>query len=189
MGLEELELLLDEAEEAMKRAVEAIRREFASIRTGVASVSLLDNTKVECYGTVSQLNQIATISAPEPKLLMIQPWDKTIISNIEKAIYASDLGLTPMNDGKVIRLRIPSLTEERRLELAKLIGKLGEEGKVSVRRTRSETNKTLAKMEKDKEISEDDRISYEKKVQKITDSHCEEMDRLIEKKKEDLMKE
>ncbi|MGQ9705705.1 MAG: ribosome recycling factor [bacterium] len=187
--MEELDLLLEETEEAMKRTVDAIRKEFASIRTGIASVSLLDNIKVECYGALSPLNQIATISAPEPKLLMIQPWDKTIISNIEKAIYTSDLGLTPINDGKVIRLRIPSLTEERRMELAKLIGKLGEEGKVSIRRTRSDTNKTIQKMEKDKLISEDDRVSYEKKVQKLTDNYCEEIDELIEKKREELMKE
>jgi len=185
----DLDKLMQDTEEAMQKAVEAISKEMASIRTGIASVSLLDNIKVECYGTSTPINQVATVSAPEPKLLMIQPWDKSIIPNIEKAIYGSDLGLTPVNDGKVIRLKVPSLTEERRKELTKLVGRLAEEGKISIRRTRSDTNKILKDMEKEKEISEDDRIRYENEVQKLTDKYCGEIDILLERKKEELMKE
>src|SRR3990172_7949050 len=140
----------------MKKAVEAVQKELASIRTGRATTALLDGIRVEYYGSAVPLNQVASVSAPEAKLLVIQPWEKKMIEEISRAVLKSDLGLNPSSDGTVIRLSIPPLTEERRKELVKLVKKLSEEGKVSIRNIRRDANEALDKAQKNKEISEDD---------------------------------
>ncbi|MGA1791179.1 MAG: ribosome recycling factor, partial [bacterium] len=145
-----------ETKEKMDMAIEAISHEFGSIRTGRASASILDGIKVDYYNTLTPLNQMATISVPEPRLIVIQPWDPSALANIEKAILKSDLGLNPSNDGKVIRLAIPMLTEERRKQLVKVVKNMAEESRISIRNTRRDSNEKLKKMEKDKEITEDD---------------------------------
>lgn len=176
-----------EAEEKMKRSIEVYKEELMGIRAGRANPALLDKINVESYGVMTPLNQISSISAPEPRLLVIQPWDPNIIPDIEKAILKSDLGLNPSNDGKIIRLPIPQLTEERRKDLAKIVGKNAEDAKVAIRNTRREANDKIKKMEKKKEISEDAQRLAEEEVQKITDKYIDEIDKLTEKKEEELM--
>lgn len=176
-----------EAEKKMKRTIEIYKEELMGIRAGRANPALLDKINVESYGVMTPLNQVSSISAPEPRLLVIQPWDPNIIPEIEKAILKSDLGLNPSNDGKIIRLPIPQLTEERRKELAKIVGKNAEEAKVAIRNTRREANDKIKKMEKNKEISEDEQRLAEEEVQNITDKYIREIDELTEKKEEELM--
>lgn len=185
--MEMLDLVLDEAEEKMKKAVEATRREFSSIRTGRASPALLDRISVDAYGTHLPLNQVATISVPEPRLLMISPWDKGTIGAIERAIMKSDLGLTPSSDGNVIRLGIPALTEERRRDLIKLVHKKSEEGKVAIRSTRREANEELKKLRKASDISEDDEKRSEERVQKLTDKYIAEIERIQAHKEQEVL--
>lgn len=185
--MEMVNLVLEEAEDKMKKAVEATRREFNGIRTGRASPALLDRISVDAYGTHMPLNQVATISVPEPRLLMISPWDKSVISAIERAIMKSDLGLNPSSDGNVIRLAIPPLTEERRRELTKLVHKKAEEGKVAIRNVRREANEELKKLRKAGDISEDDEKRSEERVQKLTDKYISEIDRLQEHKEQEVM--
>jgi ribosome recycling factor len=171
----------------MDKSVEAIRHEFASIRTGKASPAILDLVKVEAYGSTMPLNQLATISAPEPRLLVIQPYDQTQIGPIEKALQASDLGLTPANDGKLIRLPIPPLTEERRKELVKVAHKVAEEGRVAVRNIRHEANKKVQSEEKAKELSEDDARRLLKEIQDLTDEHIRKIDELLKAKEAEIL--
>ena len=176
-----------EAENKMKKSIEVFKEELKSIRAGRANPALLDQVTVDYYGTPTPLKQLASITAPEPRLLVVQPWDAKLIPAIEKAILKSDLGLNPSNDGKVIRLPIPLLTEERRKELVKLVKKSSETAKVSVRNIRRETIDSIKKMEKNKELSEDDRKAAENEIQKITDKYIDQIDELTEKKEEELL--
>lgn len=180
------EVLLD-AQQRMKGAVDAVARELQSLRTGRANISILDDIHVEYYGTRTPLNQMASLSAPEPQLLVVQPYDRSSIQSIEKAVLQSDLGLNPANDGKVVRIPIPELTEERRLELAKVVGRVAEEGKTAVRQVRRDANEHVKKLEADKKISKDDEHRGHARVQELTDKFCEEIDELAEKKRTELL--
>jgi ribosome recycling factor len=170
--------LLKDMEERMNKAVDALRDNLVTIRTGRASPALVERLPVEYYGTLSPLNQLATISAPEPRLLTIRPWDPTALGDISKAILKSELGLTPSNDGKMIRLVIPRLTEERRQELVKVVGKRVEEGKVAIRNIRRDAIEDLREMESEKMISEDDLYRAKEDVQEITDRFVTKMDEI-----------
>jgi ribosome recycling factor len=176
-----------EAEEKMKKTINVFKEELMGIRAGRANPTLLDKITVDYYGVVTPLKQVASISAPEPRLLVIQPWDSKLIPQIEKAIQKSDLGLNPSNDGKLIRLHIPQLTEERRKELAKVVRKNNENAKVAIRNNRRDANEKLKKLEKDKEISEDERKQAEEEMQKITDKFIVEVDKISEKKEAELL--
>jgi ribosome recycling factor len=175
------------AHEKMKKSVDAVRNEIVRIRTGKATTALVDGIKVECYGSKVPLKQIANIGVPEARLILIQPWDKNLLGAIEKAIFQSDLGLTPNNDGKVIRLPIPPLTEDRRKELVKLVKKLGEEGKIAVRNVRRECNDEIKKGEKDGDYSKDESKRGTKEVQDITDDYIKTIDKVIEDKEKEIM--
>ncbi|MBU5437674.1 ribosome recycling factor [Tissierella sp. MSJ-40] len=176
-----------EAEEKMIKTISVYREELLSIRAGRANPALLDKITVDYYGQMTPLKQVASVSAPEPRLLVIQPWDAKLIPVIEKEILKSDLGLNPSNDGKLIRLAIPQLTEERRKDLVKLVRKNGENAKIAIRNTRRDANEKLKKMEKNKEISEDDKKLAEDEMQKLTDKFIEEVDEITKKKEEELM--
>jgi ribosome recycling factor len=176
-----------DTESQMQKVIESLKRDFAGIRTGRASVGLLDGITIDYYGTQSPLNQIATLSVPESSLIVIQPWDTSVLKTIEKAILRSDLGITPSNDGKVIRLAIPPLTEERRKELAKLVKKRAEDKRVAVRQVRREANEMLKSLEKDKEITEDDRHQGQDQVQKITDQYIKQVDEITTQKEKEIL--
>ncbi len=176
-----------DTEERMKRAVEAIRKELASIRTGKATTSLLDGIRVDYYGTLTPLSQVANISVPDARLLVIQPWEKKMIPEIVKAIQKSDLGLNPQSDPNVVRLPIPPLTEERRRDLVKLVKKVAEEGKVAIRNIRRDSNDAFKKAEKDKDISEDESRKGQERVQEITDDHIEKIEEMLKKKEQEIM--
>ncbi len=178
--------LLNEAEERMEKAIESTKHKFASIRAGRANVSMLDGIKVEQYGSEMPLNQVGNVSAPEARLLVIDPWDKSVIPVIEKAILASNLGLTPNNDGRVIRLQIPELTADRRKEYVKLAKTDAEAGKVAVRNVRKDINNKLRKLEKDGEITQDDLKANEDKTQKLTDKYIKEVEDLFAKKEKEI---
>jgi len=171
----------------MRNAVAAARRDFAGIRSGRASVSLLDRITVDYYGAITPLNQMATISAPEARLILVQPWDKSQLHAIEKAILQSDLGLTPSSDGAVIRIVVPQLTEERRKELVRLVRKEAEEKRVVVRNVRRDANETIKELEKEKEISEDDSRRASERVQALTDAHIGQIDALLEAKEKEIL--
>jgi len=171
----------------MDKAAEVLKNEFSGIRTGRANPALLEGIKVLCYGALTPLNQVAGISVPESRLLLIQPWDKSVLGEIEKAILKSDLGLTPANDGKVIRLPIPTLTEERRHDLVKVVKKMAEESKVAIRNIRRESNEEIKKLEKDKHISEDESKMAHDKVQEMTDKHIVQLEELLKKKEKEIM--
>lgn len=175
--------ILSEMRSKMEKTIEALDRDLKKMRTGRASTSILEGIKVECYGTQMRLDQVASSSSPESRLLVVQPWDQSIIGDIEKSILKSGLGLTPMNDGKLIRISIPPLTEERRKELAKMAKKTAEDSKVTIRNQRREANELLKDLKKESEISEDEMYKYQDKVQKITDEFIEKID-AIEKDKE-----
>lgn len=174
------------AEERMEKAVGALRRELASLRAGRASVSLLDRVQVEYYGAMTPVNQLANISTPDARTLIIQPWDKSSIGAIEKAILKSDLGLTPSNDGTVIRITIPALTEERRNELVKMTKKYGEEAKVAVRNIRRDANDDIKKLEKGT-ISEDESRGHQEEIQKLTDKFTAEVDKVLAAKEKEIL--
>jgi ribosome recycling factor len=179
--------IFSEIEERMKKILENLKSEFTTIRTGRASAALLDKIYVDYYGTPTPINQVASINVPEPKMLLIQPWDLKMLGVIEKAILKSDLHLTPNNDGKVIRLILPELTTERRQELVKIAKKKTEEAKVVIRNIRREYNDTLKKMEKNKEISEDDLKRSQDEIQKITDSNIESAEKILANKEKEIM--
>jgi len=179
--------ILKKASERMSKAVEHVSLEFTKIRTGKASTSLLESVKVDYYGTPTPLNQIGTLSTPDSHSITIQPWDKTLIPLVEKAILNSNLGLNPTNDGNMVRVPIPPLTEERRKELVKLVKKIAEEGKISIRNIRRDAIEHLKKMEKEEHISEDDRKHGETEMQQITDKYIKEIDALNEKKEKEIM--
>jgi len=180
------EILLD-AEERMEKAIVALEREFARLRTGRASTALVDNIKVDYYGTVTPLNQLATVGIPDSRTITIQPWDKGAFSDVEKAIQHSDLGLNPVNDGKIIRISIPPLTEDRRKELVKLAKKNIEDAKVAVRNVRRDANEQIKKLEKDKEITEDECRSGQDDVQKLTDKFVAKADEKGAEKEGEIM--
>jgi ribosome recycling factor len=179
--------IIKECEAKMQKAISALEKELGKVRTGRASLALLDDIKVDYYGTPSPLNQVATMSVPESRLIVIQPWDNSLIGQIEKAILKSELGMTPANDGKVIRITVPRLTEERRKELAKLVKKMGENNKIEVRNIRREIIERLRSMEKEKEISEDELHQLQDQVQKATDAFVEQIDEVIEAKEKEIM--
>ncbi|HHN65481.1 MAG TPA: ribosome recycling factor [Nitrospirae bacterium] len=179
--------LKKEARERMEKAIESLKKDFASIRTGRASLSLLDGITVDYYGTPTPINQVAALSIPEPRMITIQPWEQRIIPDIERAILQSDLGLTPSNDGKVIRINIPPLTEERRKQLVKVVRKRAEEARVAIRNIRRDLNDELKKMEKKKEISEDELKRDLEEVQKITDQFIKKVDEVLEGKEKEIM--
>ncbi|EFI42263.1 ribosome recycling factor [Peptoniphilus sp. oral taxon 386] len=176
-----------DAEEKMKKTISVYREDLQSIRAGRANPSLLDKITVDYYGQATPLNQVAGISAPEPRLLAITPWDASLIPAIEKAILKSELGITPSNDGKIVRLLIPHLTEERRKELTKIVRKNGENAKVAIRNIRRDSIDEVKKLEKSKEISEDDRKDGEEQIQKLTDKYIEELDKITKSKEDELM--
>jgi ribosome recycling factor len=179
--------IIKDAEDRMKKAAGAVRHEFATVRTGRASGTILERVTVEYYGTPTPLVQLANITAPEAQLLVIHPYDKTQIAAIEKALLASDVGLTPSNDGNVIRLPFPAPTEERRKELVKLIHKMGEDGKIAVRNIRRDANEHLKSQEKNHEMSKDDFERAEQRTQKLTDQYTAEVDAMVKTKEKEIM--
>lgn len=176
-----------DVKDKMEASIEALKRELLKIRTGRASLALLEGIKVNAYGSVMPIAQVGTMTIPENNMIAIKPWDPQTLSMIEKAILASDLGLTPANDGHVIRLTIPPLTGERRAELVKQVKKIGEEYKVAVRNVRRDTNDALKKLKKDKEISEDDMFRLQEETQKATDSYITTIDSIVEGKEKEVM--
>ena len=182
-----IEEIFEDLRERMDKSVEALKREFNRVRTGRASPALVEGIKVVCYDTTMPLNQVATITAPESRLLMVQPWDNTVIGQIEKAILKSELGLTPMNDGKIIRISIPMLTEERRKELVKLVRKMNEETKVAARNARREANEMFKELKKEGEIPEDEFFRRQEEVQKITDEYTKKIDEATAEKEQEVM--
>lgn len=174
-------------DEKMLKTIEVVKANFASVRAGRANAGVLDRITVEYYGTPTPLNQVAAVSSPDPRTLVIQPWDGSLLKAIEKAIQTSDLGINPQNDGRVLRLACPQLTEERRKELTKQVKKYGEEGKVAVRNIRRDAMDEIKKKTKKSEITEDDQKNLEKELQDLTDKRCKEIDELTAKKDKELM--
>lgn len=180
-------LSVNEARNQMDKAIEAMRREFSAVRTGKATPALLDTVRVEAYGSKMAIGQVATVSAPEPRLLVVQPWDKGLMKAIEKGIQEAELGLNPANDGNVIRVPVPILTEERRKDMVKLLHKLAEEGRVAIRHARQEANKEIKKKQGSHEISEDDAHRQTDQVQKLTDEYIARIDQLLKSKEHEVM--
>jgi len=176
-----------ETELLMEEAIETVRRRLSKIRTGKASPAILDGIRVDYYGSPTPLNQLASVAAPEPRLLTVKPFDRSGINDIDKAIQASNLGLNPTNDGMMIRIQIPELTEERRIEMSKLAREVGEDGKVAVRHARQDGNDELKKQQKDGTISEDEFHGDKTEIQKLTDRYCEEVDTIVAAKEKDIM--
>ncbi len=181
------EKLLKEMEHRMEKTLEALRHELAGIRTGKATTALLDTVRVEMYGAAMPLNQVASVSAPEARLLVIQPWDRKAIHEIEKAIMKANLGLNPSNDGAVIRVPIPPLNEERRRDIVKLVKKMGEDSKIALRNIRRDVVEGVKKMEKSGEVPEDEGKRREQSVQKTTDKFVGDIDALLKKKEEEVL--
>lgn len=179
--------IIKEAENNMKKTIEVVKKEFASMRAGRATPALLDKISVNYYGTPTPVNQLANISVPEARLLVIQPWDKSSLPEIERAILKSDLGITPASDGTIIRLAIPQLTQERRTELMKVVKKKAEEGRVAVRNVRREINEQLKVQQKDGRMSEDELKRSQDEVQKLTDRFVKEIDGLFSTKEQEIM--
>lgn len=182
-----IEKILEETGEKMEKSLGAFRRELAGIRTGRATTTLLDSIRVDAYGQKMPLNQVASVSVPESRVILVQPWDRTIVSDVEKAIHKSDLGLVPNTDGNVIRLIIPHLTEERRHDLVKIVRKQAEEARVSVRNVRRDANDSLKKAQKDGTISEDDSHKAMDDVQELTDKYVEEIEKTLKSKEDEIM--
>lgn len=179
--------ILKDAEQRMQGVIAAARKEFRAIRTGRANPALLERVVVDYYGTPTPINQLANVSAPEPRLLLIQPWDKNVLRELEKAILKSDLGLTPSSDGMVVRIQIPQLTEERRKELARLVRKEAEEKRVAVRNVRRDANEQVKKLEKTEGLSEDEARRLQGEIQELTNRFIGEIDRLLEAKEKEIM--
>ena len=179
--------IYEETTQKMGKTINALRNEFKRVRTGRASLSILDGITVDCYGVRSPLNQTASLSTPESRLIVIQPWDVSIIGDIEKAVLKSDLGLTPSNDGKIIRISIPPLTEERRKELVKLAQKMAEDHKVAIRNVRRESNELLKGLKKEGDISEDEAFKAQDQVQKITDEQIGVLDEVYKEKEKEIL--
>lgn len=173
--------------ERMEEAIEAVRREFTSIRTGKATPALLDTVRVDAYGSKMPVNQVASISTPEPSLLVLQPFDRSLVVEIERAIMQAGLGLNPANDGQIIRIPIPALNEERRKEFVKLLSQMAEEGRVSIRHARREGNEEVKQMKKEGELSEDDAHREESEIQKLTDQYIARIDEMMAVKEKEIM--
>jgi len=182
-----LKELYRDTQERMNKAIEALSRELTGVRTGKASAKMLDGIKVEYYGTPTPLVQLASISSPDPKLLVIQPWEKALIPDIVKALHKADLGLNPMAEATIVRLPIPPLNEDRRREMVKLVKKLGEDSKISIRNIRRDANEKLKKAEKDSELSEDESEKGQKQIQDYTDTYIEKIDDLLKSKEQEVM--
>ncbi|MBO8131504.1 MAG: ribosome recycling factor [Candidatus Marinimicrobia bacterium] len=182
-----LDEILKDAEERMKKSVENTRHELLTIRTGRATPTLLDGIKVEYYGSMVPLRQIANVVTPEARLIVVNPFDRSALASIEKAIIQANLGLNPMNDGNVIRIPIPPLTEERRKELVKIVHKLAEDGRVAIRNIRRDANDMIKELKTNHEISEDEAELYLEKVQKLTDKYIEEINSMLKSKEKELM--
>lgn len=176
-----------EAQAQMEKSIDALRREFNAVRTGKASPALLDMVRVDAYGSKMPLNQVATVNTPEPRLLVVQPWDKELIGEVEKGIMSADLGLNPSNDGNVIRIPIPPLSEERRKDMVRLLHKMAEEGRISVRHARQEANKEIKQRQQDHEISEDEAHRQLDEIQRITDEYVARIDELMAAKEAEVM--
>jgi len=179
--------IYDEMKSGMDKSIDALQKDLRRIRTGRASLALLDGIMVDYYGSATPINQLATLSIPEPRQIIIQPWDSNAIQDIEKAILKSELGLNPMNDGKVVRIVLPPLTAERRKELVKLVKKMAEEFKVQIRNHRRDANEMLKEMKKEKTISEDDMHKGQERVQKTTDSYIAKVDSIVADKETEIM--
>jgi ribosome recycling factor len=177
----------DEAKEKMGKTINALKIDLKKVRTGRASLNILDDVRVDYYGTPTPLNQMATLAIPESRLITIQPWDATVIKDIEKGILKSNLGLTPTSDGKIIRIAIPALTEERRKEIVKQVGKICEEYRVAVRNIRRDANELLKELKKDGEASEDEVFKAQDKVQKLTDDHIKKIDEIYREKEKEVL--
>jgi ribosome recycling factor len=182
-----IESVYQDSKDNMGKVIEALKKELKRVRTGRASLSLLDGIKVDYYGTLTPLSQMATLAVPESRQITIQPWDTTIIKEIEKAVQKSDLGLTPSSDGKIIRIAIPPLTEQRRKDLVKVVHKISEEYKVSVRNLRRDANELIKDIKKDGKISEDDAFKSQEKIQKITDEHINLVDACYKEKEKEIL--
>ncbi len=182
-----LDKIIHETDDKMKKAVEFTRQELAKLRSGKATVALLDDIKVDYYGQKMPVGQTASVSAPDAHLVVVQPWDKTMIQEIEKAILAANIGLTPSNDGSVIRLPVPPLTEERRKELVKVAKKFSEEGRITIRNIRRDSNEHLKKAEKDEHVSEDERKRGEAEVQRLTDKYIKQVDDILAGKEKEIL--
>jgi ribosome recycling factor len=178
---------LAEARAQMEKALEALRREFASVRAGKATPALLDTVRVEAYGSKLPINQVGTVSAPEPRLVVVQPWDKSLIPAVEKAIREAQLGLNPSNDGSVIRIPIPPLTEERRKEMVRMLHKMAEEGRVAIRHARQEAREAIKRRQQAHEVSEDDARRELDEVQRLTDEYIAKVDQLLKAKEQEVM--
>lgn len=179
--------LISDAQERMQGVIGATKREFAAVRTGRANPALLERITVEYYGTPTPISQVASINVPEARLFVIQPWDKSVLKEIEKAILQSELGLTPNSDGEVIRIQVPQLTEERRRDLVRIVRKEAEDGRVAVRNIRRQVNDDLKDLQKEGEISEDDLRRAQARVQEITDQFVAEIDQLLDAKEKEIM--
>jgi ribosome recycling factor len=179
--------ILSDLRDKMDNSIEALKKEFVRLRTGRATPALLDGIKVNCYESQMPIDQVASISVPESRLITIKPWDQSVIKEIEKSILKSELGLTPMNDGKIIRINIPPLTEERRKELAKMAKKMAEEAKIAVRNHRRDANDIFKDLKNDKEISEDEMHSAQEEVQKITDDYITKIDKVTSEKEKEIL--
>jgi ribosome recycling factor len=182
-----IESIFQDTKKHMDKSISSLNSELNRVRTGRASLSLLDGVTVDYYGTPTPLNQVASLSVPENRLITIQPWDVTVIKDIEKAILKSDLGLTPSNDGKIIRISIPQLTEERRKELVKIVSKITEEHKVAIRNIRRDSNELIKTLKKDGDVSEDDAFKAQEKVQKITDEYTNTIDEINKEKEKEIL--
>jgi ribosome recycling factor len=181
------DIIFEELKENMDKAIQGLEKSFSRVRTGRASLSLLDGIKVEYYGTPTPLNQVASLSVPESRMIVISPWDSSVIGAVEKAIQKSDLGLTPSTDGKIIRISIPALTEERRKELVKVVKKMAEESKIKLRNDRRDANEQLKSLKKDGDISEDDLYKFQDEVQKLTDKYIQKADGVLAAKEKEIM--
>ncbi|HZG15113.1 MAG TPA: ribosome recycling factor [Candidatus Bathyarchaeia archaeon] len=179
--------ILKDMEERMTKAIGTLKKDLATLRAGRANPAMLDKVVVDYYGTPTPISQLANINAPEPRMLQIQPWDKGALKEIDRAIQQSDLGLTPSNDGNIIRIAVPPLTEERRKELVKVAGKSGEEAKVAIRNIRRDANDEIKKLEKAATISEDESRRYQESIQKTTDKYIAEVDKIVKDKEKDIL--
>ncbi len=182
-----LDKIIHETEDKMKKAIEFTRQELSKLRTGKASIALLDDIRIDYYGQKLPIAQTASVSTPDAHLITVQPWDKSIIHEIEKAILAANVGMTPANDGTVIRLPVPPLTEERRKELVKVAKKFAEDGRITIRNIRRDSNEHLKKAEKDEHVSEDERKRGEAEVQKLTDKYIKQLDDILSGKEKEIM--
>lgn len=176
-----------ETKQRMDKTIEALRGEFAKLRTGRASVAILDGVRVDSYGSIMPLNQVASLSVSDSRTIVISPWDKSLLQEIERSIHKAEIGLQPVNDGKIIRISIPALTEERRKDLVKVAKKAGEEAKVAIRNSRREANEAVKKIQKDGKVSEDDLKKWEAEIQKMTDQYVAQIDTILANKEKEIM--